>query len=235
MPPLDVTLYRALLSISIAVLDPFPVGLHIQLIDAIDSNIPIVTAPMLQECTARHGLGLLRAANRGHGSIEEYPQSVEDYAVYALSLQQNVALRSLYIVEETQSNTNSNTNRAINSNRDTNGVSSSKQQKQKQDDRVDRLNNILNQRKKKKKLISIANNNSSHVNNSSGGAVTSISSSNSLKTNGKSKNTDTKTNSDTNSDTDTDSSIHNGDLIKRGNGHGEQVLKFIERLMHSTL
>ena len=43
LPPLDIKLYQLLLSISVAVLDPFPVGMHIQMIDAIDYNIPIVS------------------------------------------------------------------------------------------------------------------------------------------------------------------------------------------------
>ena len=43
LPPLDVKVYRLLLQISVAVLDPFPVGMHVQMLDAMKWNIPIVS------------------------------------------------------------------------------------------------------------------------------------------------------------------------------------------------
>ena len=42
LPPLEDRLYRALLLESVAVLDPFPVGMHVQILDALLDEIPIV-------------------------------------------------------------------------------------------------------------------------------------------------------------------------------------------------
>lgn len=43
MPPLDERMYVALKSISIAILDPFPVGMHIPILEAIEDGIPVVS------------------------------------------------------------------------------------------------------------------------------------------------------------------------------------------------
>lgn len=177
-----------MLSISIAVLDPFPVGMHIQLLDAIDSNLPIVTAPMLQECTARHGYGLLKAYGRGHVTMEEYPGSIEEYAVYALSLQQNLALKSLYIKEESKPLTDPH---------------SPEIRQKKEKERIERLNNILNQRKKNNRIQTDA------------------------------ETIENKYKKEQNRASDIQS--NENDLVKTSLGHGEEVLRFIERLMKSTL
>ena len=42
MPPLDEKMYQALKSTSIAILDPFPVGMHIPILEAIEEGIPVV-------------------------------------------------------------------------------------------------------------------------------------------------------------------------------------------------
>jgi len=84
-----VKLYNLLLQLSVAVLDPFPVGMHLPILDAIELNIPIVSAPMLQEWTNRHVFGLLQAVGVGPSRITDFPATVEEYAVYALSLQQD--------------------------------------------------------------------------------------------------------------------------------------------------
>jgi hypothetical protein len=96
LPPLDIRLYEVLLSLAVAVFDPFPVGMHLPLIDALELNIPIVTAPSLQECTSQHGVGLLNSYAIGHLDAFNYPLTIEDYAVYALSLQQDAQKRLLY-------------------------------------------------------------------------------------------------------------------------------------------
>jgi hypothetical protein len=96
LPPLDIRLYQLLLEISVAVLDPFPVGMHLPILEAVEFNVPIVSAPLLQECTSRHVYGMMRAHGVGHKHISEYPSTVEDYAVYALSLQQDQKLRDVY-------------------------------------------------------------------------------------------------------------------------------------------
>lgn len=43
MPPLDERMYQALKSAAIAILDPFPVGMHIPILDAIEEGIPVVS------------------------------------------------------------------------------------------------------------------------------------------------------------------------------------------------
>jgi hypothetical protein len=42
MPPLDERMYQALKSAAIAILDPFPVGMHIPILEAIEEGIPVV-------------------------------------------------------------------------------------------------------------------------------------------------------------------------------------------------
>ena len=49
LPPLDPRIYNLLLKISVAILDPFPVGMHVQLLDALEHNIPIVSNDILDE------------------------------------------------------------------------------------------------------------------------------------------------------------------------------------------
>lgn len=46
MPPLDERMYQALKSAAIAILDPFPVGMHIPVLEAIEEGIPVVSAPL---------------------------------------------------------------------------------------------------------------------------------------------------------------------------------------------
>ena len=58
LPPLDDRIFRALRLSSVAVLDPFPVGAHVQVYDAFIDGVPVVSAPALQECTAAHAQGL---------------------------------------------------------------------------------------------------------------------------------------------------------------------------------
>lgn len=70
--------------------------MHLPILDAVEFNIPVVSAPLLQECTSRHVYGMLRTYGIGPRYLSEYPDSVEDYAVYALSLQQDMRMRSLY-------------------------------------------------------------------------------------------------------------------------------------------
>lgn len=43
MPPLDDRIYQALKSVAIAILDPFPVGMHIPILEAVAEGIPVVS------------------------------------------------------------------------------------------------------------------------------------------------------------------------------------------------
>ena len=45
LPPIDERMYRALLRTAVAVLDPFPVGMHYQVLDAIIDGVPVVSQP----------------------------------------------------------------------------------------------------------------------------------------------------------------------------------------------
>ena len=42
MPPLDDRMFQALRSAAIAILDPFPVGMHIPILEAMQDGIPVV-------------------------------------------------------------------------------------------------------------------------------------------------------------------------------------------------
>jgi hypothetical protein len=44
MPPLDERMFQALRSAAIAILDPFPVGMHIPILEAMQDGIPVVSA-----------------------------------------------------------------------------------------------------------------------------------------------------------------------------------------------
>lgn len=43
LPPLDPAIFRAMQQAAIAVLDPFPVGLHLPILDAMMDGIPVVS------------------------------------------------------------------------------------------------------------------------------------------------------------------------------------------------
>ncbi len=43
LPPLDDRMFQALKSVAIALLDPYPVGMHIPVLEAIQEGIPVVS------------------------------------------------------------------------------------------------------------------------------------------------------------------------------------------------
>lgn len=90
LPPLDERIYHALRLSAIAVLDPYPVGMHIQVFEAMLEGTPVVSAPMLQECTSSHVPGLAAAMGM---PFSEWPTTREEYSVLAMRLQREVALR----------------------------------------------------------------------------------------------------------------------------------------------
>lgn len=65
LTPLGDSAYRALLKSAVAVLDPFPVGLHLPLLEALLDGVPVVSAPALQECTNSHAVGIAAALGLG--------------------------------------------------------------------------------------------------------------------------------------------------------------------------
>ena len=109
LPPIDPALFRALQRRSAAVLDPFPVGQHIPLMEALVLGIPVVSAPHLQECTNRHARGILDAFgialldgteedpssdSMTGGSMASWPTTAEEFAVLAMQLTIDSRLRA---------------------------------------------------------------------------------------------------------------------------------------------
>jgi hypothetical protein len=81
---------------SVAVLDPFPVGSNIQILDALLDNVPIISAPYLQECTNSHSIGIAKSIGLQSQNIE-WPTSIEEYAVMALRLQSDMSFRQKFV------------------------------------------------------------------------------------------------------------------------------------------
>ena len=94
LPPLDEHIYHALRRHVIAVLDPFPVGTHVQVLEALKEGIPVISAPALQECTASHMPGIARALQL---SFWDWPTTAEEYAVLALRMQREQSLQMQFV------------------------------------------------------------------------------------------------------------------------------------------
>jgi hypothetical protein len=94
LPPLEDRVYHSLRRQVIAVLDPFPVGVHVPILQAMKEGIPVVSAPVLQECTNSHAPGIAQALmlSRFH-----WPTSAESYAVEAIRLQREQSLRLEFV------------------------------------------------------------------------------------------------------------------------------------------
>ncbi|RYH16393.1 hypothetical protein EON65_30175 [archaeon] len=108
MPPLDEPIFRALQMQAVAVLDPFPVGLHESILEAMLDGVPVVTAPMLQECTNSHAASIGRYLQipayslRQEVDVDRFgddadytdiPLTAEDYGVLAVRLSKDIDLR----------------------------------------------------------------------------------------------------------------------------------------------
>jgi hypothetical protein len=119
LPPLEEKLYRALLKGAVAVLDPFPVGRHVEIYDALLNDIPVVTAPHMQECTSSYADSLMQELQLGpyylhyiessnHTQIPlpgkefntaasfTWPITAEEFVVFAIRLQTDAALRKTF-------------------------------------------------------------------------------------------------------------------------------------------
>ncbi len=94
LPPLDERVYHSLRRNVIAVLDPYPVGAHVAVLQAMKEGVPVVSAPSLQECTNSHAVGISRALRLSKLS---WPASAEEYAVEAIRLQREEALRLEFV------------------------------------------------------------------------------------------------------------------------------------------
>ena len=122
LPPVERTVFHALELRAGVVLDPFPVGLHAPLIEALSHGVPIVSAPSLQECTNRHADGITRAfgldnLNQGDvesGTVMSSPATPEEYAVLAIQMQHDKNLRLRHIPKKGKA-------RSLNSGEDSHG------------------------------------------------------------------------------------------------------------------
>lgn len=63
LPPVDEAVLRGLQQLAVAVLDPFPVGLHLSVLQAMLDQVPVLTSYALQECTNSHAFNLARYLN----------------------------------------------------------------------------------------------------------------------------------------------------------------------------
>lgn len=63
LPPVDEAVLRGLQQLAVAVLDPFPVGLHLPVLQAMLDQVPVLTSYALQECTNSHAFNLARYLN----------------------------------------------------------------------------------------------------------------------------------------------------------------------------
>ena len=94
LPPLEERVYHALRWHVVAVLDPFPVGTHVAILHAMKEGVPVVSAPVLQECTHSHAIGIAKALRL---SKFIWPTSAEEYAVEAMRLQREEGLRLEFV------------------------------------------------------------------------------------------------------------------------------------------
>lgn len=63
LPPVDEALLRGLQQLAVAVLDPFPVGMHLPVLQAMLDQVPVLSAFALQECTNSHAFNIARYLN----------------------------------------------------------------------------------------------------------------------------------------------------------------------------
>jgi len=55
----------------VAVLDPFPVGMHVPILQAMLDQVPVITAYALQECTNSHAYNIAQHLNNMHPSSSD--------------------------------------------------------------------------------------------------------------------------------------------------------------------
>ena len=77
-----------------------------------------VSAPSLQECTNSHTYGIAQSFGVGPRTRSEWPESAEDYAVFAIQLQYEASLRESFrpqamSIERTKERRNSYTGQLI--------------------------------------------------------------------------------------------------------------------------
>jgi len=98
LPPIDDHTFHILRSYAVAVLDSFPVGMHLPVLESMAAGVPVVSAPHLQECTNSYAVGVaqslkLELVNQNSFS---WPTTAEEYAVFAMRLAREPHLRKLF-------------------------------------------------------------------------------------------------------------------------------------------
>jgi hypothetical protein len=129
LPPIDEAVLRGLQQLAVAVLDPFPVGMHLPVLQAMLDQVPVLTSFALQECTNSHAFNLARFLNissaqaplqpgstavsnhantdnyevglsRHNNFLALYPTSPEEYGVWAVRLQREPEFRAAFIARD---------------------------------------------------------------------------------------------------------------------------------------
>ncbi len=102
LPPMEENIFRALQIRADVVLDSFPVGLQMPILDAFRDHVAVLSAPMLQECVSSYGRSIGSALNvtAYQDSVCDItlPTSAEEFGVLAVRIVRDVKLRKLFTV-----------------------------------------------------------------------------------------------------------------------------------------
>jgi hypothetical protein len=104
LPSLDEGLFRALQQHSIAVLDTYPIGLHVPVLEAILDGVPVISLPFLQECLSSFAINIQKSFNISYYSARDqrsrpiFFTTAEEYGVLAVRLSKDTRLRNEMIV-----------------------------------------------------------------------------------------------------------------------------------------
>jgi hypothetical protein len=112
LPPIEEAILRGLQKIAVAVLDPFPVGSHWQVLQAFYDQVPVLSSFALQECTNSHAHNIARHFNisssknaasdemysESDNFLSLYPTTPEEYGVWAVRLHREPSFRQEFIV-----------------------------------------------------------------------------------------------------------------------------------------
>lgn len=101
LPPLEESVFRALHLQSVAVLDTYPVGLHIPVLEAILDGVPVVSMPFLQECTNSYAINMQKSLNISYYlkfQKKFYFTTPEEYGVFAVQLSKDDRLKREMVV-----------------------------------------------------------------------------------------------------------------------------------------
>ena len=89
LPPLDEAVLRGLMQLSVAVLDPFPVGMHLPILQAMLDQIPVLSSFALQECTNSHAFNMAHFLNITSTTTNPSSSSADTHAPHAHTVSSN--------------------------------------------------------------------------------------------------------------------------------------------------